>query len=515
MKNIKNILTIITVIICLTSCTASFDSTNVNPNAFEVGQARPANMIVPLITGSADDMSHAAWYWCNDLIQYTTFAGGTTRNVDRYSIADADWANRWNIYARRANNANHMYQLAEKDNDDIYKALALTWKVFYMSELTSMFGDIPYSEAFQGSMNNIKPKFDSQKEVFEQMFAELEAANTLYQSSSQAFNASLDMMYGANTAKWRKFNNSLYLRLLMRVSGRNSELNVASKIQQILSSPSAYPIFESNADNAKCVFTGIDPYLYYFNTNDFSEGAFTTSGRFLTEQVIKMTVFDAGAYVDPRLPIYGVQRSGAWKGAVAGCPVAERSSTGVTKLNYEVMVRNNGDYIFMDYAETQFIFAESALKGYISGGKAAAKEYYEKAITASIEKWADYGQYMAAPVVISNVDIITFLAHSEVEFDITKTDDELAELIANQKYVALFWVGMEGWHEYRRTGYPELVIGTGTLNDGILPTRFSYPQVTMSTNNANASAALQNMNARDNDMKTPVWWSQKAITGNW
>ncbi|MDR1983653.1 MAG: SusD/RagB family nutrient-binding outer membrane lipoprotein [Prevotellaceae bacterium] len=515
MKNIKKLTLFITIMTCMTACTADFIETNTNPNGFSVGSAKPSNMFVPILAGGANDWTYSTWFWNNELIQYTTFAGGTTRNENIYSIADGNWANRWNFYAAKANNANHMYQLAQRDNDDIFKALALTWKVFYMSELASMFGDIPYSEAFQANIGNMKPKFDTQKEVFEQMFAELEQANILYQSDSPYFSASIDNMYGANLTKWRKFNNSLYLRLLMRVSGRNDELPVVAKIQEILNNPLTYPVFESNADNAKCVFSGTAPYLYYFNRVDYDESSFTSAGRHLTEQIIKMTVFDGGAYVDPRLPVYGVMRSGGWKGAVAGCPIGERTTSGVARLNYEVFVRNDGDYIFMDYAEVQFIFAEAAFKGFISGGKDAAKNYYENAVTASIEKWAGYGKYMTVPHVIASADITAFLQRPEVIFDLAKSDADIEELIANQKYIALFWIGMEAWHEYRRTGFPDLIIGTGTLNDHILPTRFAYPNTTMATNSVNANAALQNMNARDNDMKTPMWWSKKAITGNW
>jgi hypothetical protein len=70
---------------------------------------------------------------------------------------------------------------------------------------------------------------------------------------------------------------------------------------------------------------------------------------------------------------------------------------------------------------------------------------------------------------------------------------------------------MEAYHEYRRTGFPTLTIGKGTVyNDYILPTRFAYPNTTMSTNADNAAAALTRMGGA-NDMKTPVWWSKQAI----
>lgn len=512
MNNLKQISRILLLIFLVSSCTAHFEQTNTNPDSFDVPGASAEHLFPTIYLGSANDMAYSAWFWNHELVQYTTFAGGTTRNENIYSITDANWLNRWNLYAKYANNSVHMLEVATRDNDDIFAALSLTWKVFHMSELTSMFGDIPYAEAFKGRTENLlRPKFDTQKEVFQQMFEELEQANTLYQSTkTTAFTGVNDYMYSNNIAKWRKFNNSIYLRLLMRVSGR-TEMNVGAKITEIINNPTKYPIITSNAENAKVTFIGTDPLIYMFNPTQYSEADFTSAGRHLTEQVIKMMTFSTSVTdIDPRLPIYGTIKGSSWKGAVAGCPIGERSSTGCTKLNYETLCRADGDYTFISYDELMFIFAECALKGYISGGKTAAKDYYEKAITASMEKWSAYGAYMTNPVSISQADITAYLARPEVEFDIAKTQAELEELLANQKYLALFWVGMEGWHEYRRTGYPELVIGTGTLNDHILPTRFAYPTSTMATNAANANAALQNMGGA-NDMKTPVWWSKQAI----
>ena len=152
--------------------------------------------------------------------------------------------------------------------------------------------------------------------------------------------------------------------------------------------------------------------------------------------------------------------------------------------------------------------AEAALKGNISGGESAAKAYYEAAITASMQKWSAMGAYSKIPCSITDDNISAFLSSDLAAWD--KYDNK-EELIANQKYLALFMTGMEAYHEYRRTGYPTLTIGKGTVyNDNILPTRFAYPNTTMATNSNNAKAALARMGG-DNDMKTPVWWSKQAI----
>lgn len=522
MNYLKKILTIGLISLVL-ACTSDFEEINTNPNRTNVGDIQASGMFEPLLYNGINAWQYYTWFWNNELIQFTAFTGGTTRQEHRYFIGDQNWQNVWNTYARYTNNALHMYDLSVAENDQSLQAIALTLKVLYMSNLTDMYGDVPYSEAFQvREGGTAEPKFDSQKEVYLQMFNDLETANSLYAENPVFIKPALDGMYGGSMEQWKKFNNALYLRLLCRVSGR-AEMNTAALITKIINNPSEYPIFESNADNATVQFSGADPYRSEFaNTN---ENGFTSSGRKLTEQLIKMTVitddFGNQTYEDPRLAIYGkknpnylVNGENLWKGTVAGCTEAEQSEVdaGTSWLNTAVFCRAEMPASYMDFAEVQFILAEAALKGDIAGGEAQAKQYYESAVTASIEKWAELGAFSEVPVEISEEQINTFLTSELASWDAATNKEAL---IANQKYLALFWIGMEAYHEYRRTGYPELTIGRGAVfNDYILPTRFAYPNTTMATNNANAQEALTRMNG-ENDMKTPVWWSLQAIeSGN-
>lgn len=506
----------------LISCTTDFEETNTNPNTTNVGQIKASGMFEPLLYNGGNFWLNYTWYWNNELIQFTAFTGGTTRQEHRYFISDANWQSVWNAYSRYGNNVTHMYDLSIEQEDRSLEAIAMTLKVLYMSNLTDMFGDIPYSEAFNARKPNgtTKPKFESQKEVYLQMFDDLNAANAIYATKPVFIKPSLDGMYGGSMDKWRKFNNSLYLRLLMRVSGR-PEMNAGTKISDVLNNPSLYPIFTSNADNATVVFSGSDPYRSQFA--DTNEGTLTSSGRKLTEQLIKMTVITdmsgQQTYVDPRLPIIGKKNpslstnpNNIWKGTIAGVSEQNQSDAdrGSSWLNAAVLARVDAPATFMDYAEVQFILAEAALKGWIAGGTAGAKQYYENAVTASVEKWAEYGQFSETPVLVTDSDITELLQSDLASWDKAANKEEL---IGNQKYLALFWIGMEAYHEYRRTGYPELTVGDGAVfNDYILPTRFAYPTTTLATNSQNAQEAISRMGP--NTMKTPVWWSKQAISGD-
>lgn len=519
MRKFNIILASALTLILMFSCTANFEDINTNPNTTTVGQVKASSMFEPLLYNGANAWLNYTHFWNNELIQFTAHTGGTTRQEHRYFISEGNWESVWNLYARYTNNALHMYDLAVQEKDHSLEAIALTFKVLWMYNLTDIFGDVPYEEAFTARKpgGTITPKFDSQKEVYEQMFADLEEANTIYATNPVFVKPALDGMYNGSMEKWRKFNNSLYLRLLMRVSGR-SEMKSATKIAEILNTPSKYPIFTSNADNATVVFSGIDPYRNQFA--DTNESSLTSSGRKITQQVVKMMVKEENGnqvYEDPRLPIIAKKNpslttnpNNLWIGTVAGVKEEEQSvaDRGTSWLNAKVLARPDAPGWFMDYAEVQFIFAEAALKGMIPGGQAKAKEYYEEGVASSVQKWGEYGQYSETPVSITQDDIDTLLDSDLASWDKAANKEEL---IGNQKYLALFWVGMEAYHEYRRTEYPKLTIGNGAFhNDYILPTRFGYPTTTMATNNANAKEALQRMGG-ENNMKTPIWWSKKAI----
>src|SRR5690606_9835776 len=143
------------------------------------------------------------------------------------------------------------------------------------ANLTDMYGDIPYSEALlgdqPGDLQNVTPKFDRQKDIYLDMFNQLEEANILL-SEGDAIVVSSDPIYYGDITKWRKFANSLYLRLLLRISGKSEvQAQCIAKIKQIVENPSQYPIFQSNADCARLLWSGgtstTDPY-----TNPYVNG---------------------------------------------------------------------------------------------------------------------------------------------------------------------------------------------------------------------------------------------------
>lgn len=526
MKYTKYLATAIAVL-AAAGCTGDFEELNTNPNKVTLGGISPANVIEPLLINGANDLIYDTWFYNNEIGHVTVASASNVREEHCYYLTNANFAHPWEDNFLHAANAKHMYDLAVAQNDPNYQAIALTIKVVFMQQLTDLYGGIPYDEALRGLDKVLQPKVQTQQEVYASMMADLELANSLYNEQVALAKAERDPLYKGNIAKWRKFTNSLHLRLLMRVSGRNNDFtpSVSERIGRMIGDPATYPVFESNDDCAAVQYPGVDTYYrnYFNNTRMATENSFSGDHHF-SEQMVKMTIDEAtGVPFDPRVRIWAKPRPAAgyqWVGAVSGCSsdYGNNNKEREAYLHYETLVGETRPNYLMDYAEVLFIKAEAAFKGWIPG---SAEQYYNDALTASCQKWNTYGQYAAFPaadgttstVQISASDIAAFLADPRVAYDGT------LQRIAEEKWLSLFWIcGYEMYNEVRRTGYPELTIGKRAIErnstDGKYMARMAYPIIALTNNHANYLAAIQAMGGKttdDNTMVLPVWWSGQAV----
>jgi hypothetical protein len=156
--------------------------------------------------------------------------------------------------------------------------------------------------------------------------------------------------------------------------------------------------------------------------------------------------------------------------------------------------------LLMTYPELQFILAEARQKGMITAG--SADTYYNNGITANFDYWkavvpASYGL---------NIDMPSgYLAQPSVAY--AGTDNEKLAKIALQKWIALYFNGLEGWFEWRRTGMPEVIPGPSNLNNNKVPVRYIYPLSEQSLNGTNRSTAVQRQGNTD-DLNTKMWLVQ-------
>lgn len=490
-----------------TACTGDFDEYNQNGENPGLGEVHPVTLLEDLISSSASDLQYRSWRLHSELMQYTVDCGNSTR-FQLYIFPASEYDNIWKDFYMHASNAQEIVHLARKYEDRNMEAIGMTLKTLYISFLTDLYGDVPYSEALRIDEDLSQPKFDRQKDIYADLIRTLQEANTLYDTSkdnTDSYKLPLlvpekDLLYRGDVALWQKFTNSLCMRLCLRLSNRDAETGALATLRDMVANPGVYPVFSSVADNAKIAFTAAAPFRGPFG--GMTDGAFTASSHKCSKRFIDR-LFSTS---DPRRSRWVTFSGDTAEGVESG--VKAPDGNGAAVMNVSVLKPYDAPAWFMTYSELLFILAEAAQQEYIPGGDALARQYYEDAVTASLQQWNP-------SISASDIDKFLHGAGSTVEYDGT-----LAQLM-EQKWLSLFMQGFESWCDYRRTGLPALAIGPDVSNEYILPTRMLYSSASISNNSSNYEEQIGFMrrtypvvslsSAGGDNMKTPVWWSKRAV----
>lgn len=470
-------------LICLLAimgCTKKYQEFNTNPN--NSSHATPETLLAPALYSVVNANLSRALKLNNEMMQVHV-AISSLDEIHRYIIRPSESDYMWNRWYIQRTNFMAMYDAAKKINHDGYMGMSLILDAWVSSQLTDMFGSVPYTQANKGRDTVYQPVFDEQPIIYTDLFRKLEEANKLLGAKDTilANDKVLDPLYNGDINKWRKFGNSLYLRLLLRVSGR-PEINAGEKIKEIVETKKAeYPIFTTNNESAILRFTQIPPYVSaFFNYTDV---------EFNMDGLCEYFIDNLRIWNDPRLPLWSTTYGGEYAGIPSGYlpgQVPPRKSQYRATLKNDPLLGN-----IMNYAELQFILAEAALKGYIGTN---AQTYYEEGVKAGITMW---GATMPS----------TYFNNDHVKWSTAVTDDARMEMLHKQKYYSLFFTDFQQWHEFKRTGHPILPKGPGLQNGGIMPSRFKYPVYVQSLNQGNYQKAVEQQGA--DDLNTKVWWNKQ------
>ena len=457
-------------------CTKDFERLSENPNAIKDASAE--TLLAQTLYSSLVTKIQTAKSLGNELMGYSVEKTGRAL-VQRFEIKNTNGNNLWQRHYRYLHNLEDMYQRAVAEKNVNYQAIALTLKAWLFSELTDTFRDVPYFEALKGDSLQFLPKYDRQEDIYADILKNLDNAALMFNNSTN-ISAVNDILYGSKSTNalrvtaWRKFCNSLRLRLYLRVS--NSALfDAPGKINEIVSNPGTYPIFANAEDAAYIPFTNIEPlYNPYYNT---------TNGSFGYSNAPSTTILEImQAVSDARIPYYYERNGSEYVGVISGYPMGSAkqlypNGTSYIKYNLHESPRLG---VILSYDEVQFILAEAALKGWISG---SAEAYYLQALRSNFTFW---GLTASA----------TYLALPQVKFDGT------LKQIMEQKYISNFYRGLEAWFDYRRTGYPELLFHSQIGNNGKVPSRLIYPSVTQLYNPTNYKVAVERMGGDNINVKS-------------
>lgn len=493
MKNIYKIKVLILSAFLFGACTEGFEEINIDENL--PTEANSGTLLPSTIFDGLNPHLNVQMNLTNQIMQYKVYRN--ENDLDAYDFATGAglFGRFWSAAYHVILNSNESIAYGEANGLNAYVGAGKTLNAFYLASLTELWIDVPYSQAATG-LGNVQPVYDKQQDVYLQVLQLLEEANTAFASDTKGFILGGDILFKGNVMKWRKMANSLQLRYLLRLSNKES-INAATRINTIVSNPSKYPLIESNAEAAIYNFTGVVP-----NTSDFSLltalGGLSPSEKFVN--VLDGVDSNNDADDDPRLaffadkPIDASVSSGPFVGVLSGTTREVAQGTGgnaeLFASPFTTKFQTNKDlldFVFISYAEVQFILAEVRLKNWIT--TSTAQSYYETGIAANLAYWN-----LTMP---SN-----FLTRPDVAWDNT-----LVTLI-NQKWIAMFFNNtLEIWGDQKRTGLPKLVPGplATTVTNGLIPTRVFYPTLEQSVNFTNYQAASSGIGG---DIITAKHWYQ-------
>jgi hypothetical protein len=476
-KNIIYTSTLILLMFTITGCTKDFEEINTDPNRIE--SISPGTLLNPIIynmatfnTTKSDDIT---FNLMQVMLPFPSVSGG----VHRYDLSETAGNSTWNNSYRWLTNIREMYYAAVAVGDNNYKAIAMTLNSWIYANLTDAFGDVPKKEATRGEEGIFQPAFDTQKEIYTQLLLDLDSANTMFNTTATLLYGT-EILYNNNVMNWKRFANSLRMRLLLRVSKR-PEMNSWAELRKMIDAPATYPVFTANDQAAVLKVTGVLPNVSpWGRAIDFT--TFRAAGAFFIDNL--------NAVNDPRLPRFASQARKADGSATIGykgIPSGYDNDAQFDFLPSNLLVALATapmTSVILPYAEVEFIKAEVE---HHFGRETEAKVAYEKGVKASIEQWGAVmpANYFANPAAAYNSTL---------------------ERIMLQKYYGLFFADYQTWFEYRRTGFPVLPKTGSMLNNGVMPVRFKYPPNIQATNPENFRKALESMGG--DDINTKVWWEK-------
>lgn len=490
----------------LQSCDKGFITMNTDPITSDKAHAyqlMPSALINTMSTGMNRNRT-----FNNELMQVTVSIGEGDGKVFRYDFRRS-WSNYlWDNHYKELSNFKDMFKIAseELNFNSSYQGISLLCQSWLYAMLTDTYGDIPYSQSNMSRDSLIlEPKFDRQQAIYADMFDKFEQTNSLLKIN-QGIESGADPIFFGDVTKWRKLSNSMYLRLLLRVSQTPEMGSYAiAKIKEILeTNTTTYPIMTSNDDAAILRWTGVGAYVSPFMSTRAQDFRATALASFFIDHLRDWN--------DPRLniPEYGtsgVNRlgiapvSGNYIGVESG--YAAGNAEDYTKMSYFYSYdQNNGvnsiqkeplTGMMMNFAELEFIKAEAIVKGWISGSAAV---HYNNGVESTIKLW----------IPTWTLPVQEYLNNADMQWDDTKTEGQKMQQLHLQKYYALHMVDMQQWYEYRRTGYPVLPKGDGLKNNGEMPSRMAYPLIVQSSNPKNYKEAIAIQGP--DEINTKVWWQK-------
>lgn len=354
-----------------------------------------------------------------------------------------------------------------------YTAVGIA-KVLYAFTLsigTDFFGEMPHSEALQGSTNRA-PAFDSQEMLYTFLQGLLDEAIVDLAKPSIGNVSRIDLIFEGDKQMWTKTAYALKARLHNRLSNIDPQ---GSADDALAALGQAY-----TSEGENFIFDGYLP----GNTNDNpwagwqkQEQTYAVSETFID----LVQSFNDPGFVDPRAERWFTKINGQFVGAPSGEAQTDLTHTIYSAPSRTTVLYDEAPQPMITYDEMKFIEAEAHLR---LGNTTLANAAYEEAVTAAMRRTG-----------IADVDITAYVNQGIV---FPGEDNLTLDHIIKQKNIS-FWMfqSIEAYNDQRRTGIPQMNDPRGT------PLRLPYPPSEVNRN-PNTPPDINDVTIYERN----VWWAQ-------
>ena len=512
-------------LLTLASC-AKFDEMNKSTTGITKDTASPALVFGRSIYhGSSND--HQRNFNLNDDMYAHYFAQGLGwTDFWRYNAGWGDifWRD---FYTDRLQEYWLINEICgDEDHYKCIKAANDVWNVVLWLRVIDRHGDAPYFDengAFAAGKGTTLP-YSKVEDIYADLIKRLKAdAAALGNTSGQwTLGKEYDLLFGDDWGKWKKFANTLIMRLAMRYGKAETfKADFIAAANECFDSPSDYA-------RVSCV-TGIWGDYYDRTFIDWSNTF--TNCDFMSMMNGTNAGYKTGV-VDPRRAFFflagteaATEGNSNWDGypfdytsdTEAEIVKAHGGNKSYARLNmyntdgffhYSGKSNENLSWCYGSYSEALFLKAEAALRGWISDN---AEDLFKKAIKASMDEIGVFVQRSGGKATIAAADQDAYIAALPA-FGASK--EEQLRSIMIQKWIALYPNSVEAWAEQRRTGYPDYFSGVLTypavsassgVSVGNIIQRIPYPQNEYNTNAGNIPSEFSDYNAKN--MEKGISWS--------
>lgn len=479
----------------------------------------------------------------------------TTNYGGRHTVDNNEMGRIWTTFYTTAikNLTDAQYRTADNAEKVNINSAVRIYRVYLMSVITDIHGDVPCSEAGKGFLEEkFNPRYDTQEEIYNDFFTELKTAGNNMDASKDKITG--DVIFNGDVSKWKKLANSLRMRFAMRISNVAPQ-KAQEEFEAALQDEGG--IFQSNDDNAliqymeKSFSFGQEAYTDYrgnalsqllFGNDPANNPSYLCStlfnqlyntgdprtfmiGRCYYDGLMSSTSPDNRIDLTNEILEKGIAFQPCEPGAFSYDPwpsgydsdilkeLAETNPSISTTVARETepklannFLKSTNPGVVMTYAEVEFLLAEASLKGWNTGSK-SIDELYRTGVRAAID-------FLTESYGCDQVSDETFEEYIN-QNGIGHTDEQKKEAINTQAWILHFTNPAECWANIRRSGYPKLKspaeYGFGQYLTGgtEIPVRLCYPVLESSYNKVSYEEALNRMGGIDN-WYTPVWWDKDA-----